>query len=44
MSFMTDIKTIRERARREIEEGAVTQDYSLDKDQAVKILNLVDGQ
>lgn len=39
MSFMTDIKTIRERARREIEEGAVTQDYSLDKDQAVKILN-----
>ena len=39
MSFMTDIKTIRERARREIEEGAVTQDYSLDIDQAVKILN-----
>ena len=39
MSFMTDIKTIRERARREIEEGAVTQDYSLDKDLAVKILN-----
>lgn len=39
MSFMTDIKTIRERARREIEEGAVTQDYSLDKDQAIKLLN-----
>jgi bacterioferritin len=39
MSFMTDIKTIRERARREIEEGAVTQDYSLDKDQAIRILN-----
>ena len=39
MSFMTDIKTIRERARREIEEGAMTQDYSLDKDKAVKILN-----
>ena len=39
MSFMTDIKTIRERARREIEEGAVTQDYSLDKDRAIKILN-----
>lgn len=36
---MTDIKTIRERARKEIEEGAVTQDYSIDKDQAVKILN-----
>jgi len=39
MSFMTDIKTIRERARSEMQEGAVTQDYSLDKDQAVKILN-----
>ena len=39
MSFMTDIKTIRERARREIQDGAVTQDYSLNKDQAVKILN-----
>jgi len=39
MSTMTDVKTIRERARREIEEGAVTQDYSLDKDKAIKILN-----
>lgn len=39
MSFLTDIKTIRERARREIQEGAVTQDYSLDKNQAIKILN-----
>ena len=39
MGFMTDIKTIRERARREIQEGAVTQDYSLNKEQAVKILN-----
>ena len=39
MSFMTDINTIRERARREIQEGAVTQDYSLNKEQAVKILN-----
>jgi len=39
MSFLTDIKTIRERARKEIEAGAVTQDYSLDKDQAIKVLN-----
>ena len=39
MSFMTDINIIRERARREIQEGAVTQDYSLNKEQAVKILN-----
>ena len=39
MSFLTDIKTIRDRARSEIQEGAVTQDYSLDKDQAIKVLN-----
>jgi bacterioferritin len=39
MSLLTDVKTIRDRARKEIESGAVTQDYSLDKDQAVKILN-----
>ncbi|MCC6327561.1 MAG: bacterioferritin [Acidobacteria bacterium] len=39
MSFLTDIKTIRDRARREIQDGAVTQDYSIDKDQAVKLLN-----
>ena len=39
MSFLTDIKTIRERARKEIESGAVTQDYSIDKEQAIKILN-----
>ena len=39
MSFLTDIKTIRDRARHEIESGAVTQDYSLDKDQVVQVLN-----
>lgn len=39
MSFLTDIKTIRERARREIQDGAVTQDYKIDKDQAVLLLN-----
>jgi bacterioferritin len=37
--FLTDIKTIRERARREINEGAVTPDYALDKVQVCKILN-----
>lgn len=37
--FLTDIETIRERARREINEGAVTPDYKLDKDQVCKILN-----
>ncbi len=39
MGFMTDIKTIRERARREIQDGAVTHDYSLNKEQAIKLLN-----
>lgn len=39
MGFLTDIKTIRDRARQEIESGAVTQDYSLDRDQVVKVLN-----
>ena len=39
MSLLTDVKTIRDRARKEIESGAVTQDYSLHKEQAIKILN-----
>ena len=39
MSSLTDVKTIRERARAELEEGAVTQDYSLDKDEVIKLLN-----
>ncbi len=39
MSSMTDTKTIRERARKEIEEGAITPDYKLDKKEAVKLLN-----
>jgi bacterioferritin len=39
MSFITDIKTIRDRARQGIESGAVTQDYSLDKGQVIQVLN-----
>lgn len=39
MGFLTDIKTIRARARREINEGAKTPDYLLDTDQVCKILN-----
>src|SRR5947209_4258964 len=39
MSSMTDVKTIRERARREIQNGAVTLDYKIDKDQAIGLLN-----
>ena len=37
--FLTDIKTLRERARKHIEQGAVTEGYTVDRDTAVKILN-----
>jgi bacterioferritin len=37
--FLTDIKTLRERARKHIENGAVTEGYSADRDTVVKVLN-----
>jgi bacterioferritin len=37
--FLTDVKTLRERARQHIEKGAVTEGYSADRDTVVKILN-----
>ena len=37
--FLTDIKTLRERARKHIENGAVTEGYSADLETAVRILN-----
>jgi bacterioferritin len=37
--FLTDIKTLRERARQHIENGAVTEGYRGDRETAVKILN-----
>ena len=37
--FLTDIQTLRERARQHIENGAVTQGYTADRETAVKILN-----
>lgn len=37
--FLTDIKTLRERARQHIEHGAVTEGYSADRETVVKILN-----
>ena len=37
--FLTDIKTLRERARKHIENGAVTQGYSADRETVVKLLN-----
>ena len=37
--FLTDIKTLRERARQHIEKGAVTEGYRADLETVVKLLN-----
>jgi bacterioferritin len=37
--FLTDIKTLRERARRHIEQGAVTEGYRADRETVIKVLN-----
>ncbi|PLW83840.1 bacterioferritin [Kineobactrum sediminis] len=37
--FLTDVKTLRERARKHIEEGAVTQGYGADRETVLKVLN-----
>src|SRR2546426_8881715 len=39
MSFLKNIEEIRQRGRQTIEDGAVTQDYRLDRAQAVRVLN-----
>jgi bacterioferritin len=38
-AFLTDIRELRERARRHIEKGAVTEGYRPDRDTVVRILN-----
>ena len=37
--FLTDIKTLRKRARQHIENGAITEGYLLDRETAIRILN-----
>ena len=37
--FLTDIKTLRERARKHIKEGAVTEDYKADRETVLRLLN-----
>lgn len=37
--FLTDIKTLRERARQHIQNGAVTEGYTADRETAVRLLN-----
>ena len=39
MSHITQIEKLRERARQQIKDGAVTEDYKLDRKQAIAILN-----
>ena len=38
-TFLTDVKTLRERARRHIEQGAVTEGYKADRKVVFKLLN-----
>lgn len=38
-NFLSDIQTIRDRARRHIEEGAVTEGYAADRGTVLKLLN-----
>lgn len=37
--FLTDVQTLRQRARRHIDQGAVTEGYGADRDTVVKVLN-----
>jgi bacterioferritin len=37
--FLTDIKTLRERARQHMEQGAVTEGYRADRETVIKVLN-----
>jgi bacterioferritin len=37
--FLTDIKTLRERARKHIENGAITEGYTADRETVIKVLN-----
>lgn len=37
--FLTDIKTIRDRARKHIEQGAVTEGYEADRENVIQLLN-----
>ena len=37
--FLTDVKTLRERARQHIAQGAITENYGADRDTVIKLLN-----
>ena len=38
-NFLTDVQTLRQRARQHIDEGAVTSGYSADRETVLKLLN-----
>src|SRR3990172_6394714 len=38
-SFLTDIQTLRQRARQHIEQGAVTAGYNADRETVIRLLN-----
>jgi bacterioferritin len=38
-SYLSDVQTIRDRARRHIEQGAVTEGYQADRETVIKLLN-----
>lgn len=38
-ALLTDIKTLRDQARRHIEQGAVTPEYKADRQTVIKVLN-----
>lgn len=38
-SFLTDVKTLRERARKQIEDGVLTSSYAIDPQVAIDLLN-----
>ena len=37
--FLTDVKTLRDRARKHMEQGAVTPGYSADRTKVIELLN-----
>lgn len=37
--FLTDVKTLRERARQKIEEGPITDAYKADRERVIQVLN-----
>ncbi|HEV2889051.1 MAG TPA: ferritin-like domain-containing protein [Frankiaceae bacterium] len=38
MSFLTDVKTLRERAREQIEQGPITEAYGADRERVIEVL------